>query len=847
MKQPNNPIVLIVGTRPEGIKMMPVYFALKKRGLPVILCSTMQHDQLLTEVFEVFNVQPDIDLSVMRLGQDLFYLTQAILQKTKELFKTIKPSLVVVQGDTTSSMAATLAAFYLHIPVAHIEAGLRTDDITTPFPEEMNRRFVGMIAAYHFTPTALATAHLLKEGIPHHKIICTGNTVVDALRIMQEMLAQGTVQLRHEIVQQITQAKQQNQKLMLLTMHRRESFNGGIIEALHAIKQFLQNNPDVRCLYPFHPNPHVVNAIETVGLSNLPNLHLCEPLAYPDLVSILTHADGVVTDSGGIQEEAVSLGKQVIVLRTVTERIEGCWAGLAHLVGTNAHAITTALHAWHSQTTPSSGTQTIYGDGYAAEKIAHSIAAHHATSSLLPIEKQTPAETFPAFQLQGISMQKLCILGLGYIGLPTAIIAAQAGLDVIGVDIDANRVQKINAGDPVIQEPEIYEKLQLVRTGSHFKATTAIESAEFFIIAVPTPFHEDKTADLAYVMTATEAIATVLKRGDTIILESTVPVGTTQKIADHLHALTGMQCGTDFYVAHCPERVLPGNIFHELVYNARIIGGIDKESAHKATAFYKQFVQGRLYITNATAAEMVKLVENSSRDVQIAFANQVASMAYAVGLDPFEVIELANKHPRVDILKPSCGVGGHCIAVDPWFLVESFPAHTQLLHAARSVNDAKPHQVMTAINYAVAQWQKTNTGTCTVLLLGATYKADVDDLRESPALFIASTLTKQASYTVLVCEPHVNKNKLPAELAPHTVTVAEGLERADIVVYLVGHKRFKAIDTKVLATKKILDFCGALHTPKPETTQQEYLFWPATSTIEAPTSYQSHKLHEDTV
>src|SRR3989338_75848 len=255
------------------------------------------------------------------------------------------------------------------------------------------------------------------------------------------------------------------------------------------------------------------------------------------------------------------------------------------------------------------------------------------------------------------STKKVAVVGLGYIGLPTAIIATQAGLDVIGIDRDADRVRKINNGVAVIQEPEIADKLTEALATNRLKVSTIYEPADFFIIAVPTPFTDDKKADLSYVIAAATSIATVLKPGDTVILESTVPVGTTRMLTDFFAHKTGMKAGLEFFVAHCPERVLPGNIFHELRVNDRIIGGIDRSSTRHVANFYTSFVSGDLYLTSAEAAEMTKLVENSYRDVNIAISHQVASMAYSIGLDPYEVIELANKHPRVKLLNPTCGVG----------------------------------------------------------------------------------------------------------------------------------------------------------------------------------------------
>ena len=426
--------------------------------------------------------------------------------------------------------------------------------------------------------------------------------------------------------------------------------------------------------------------------------------------------------------------------------------------------------------------------------------------------------------------KKVCVVGLGYIGLPTAIVAAQAGLRVVGIDVNEEAVACINRCCPIIQEPEIVQKLKTVLNTEYFYATTMYEPADFFIIAVPTPFTADKKADLSYVFAAATSIAGVLKAGDTIILESTVPVGTTKILGQFLSSKTGLSLGKDFFVAHCPERVLPGNIFHELKVNDRIIGGVDRGSTQHVAEFYKYFVSGDLYLTTAETAEMAKLIENSYRDVNIAFAHQVASMAQVAGIDPYELIDLANKHPRVNILRPTSGVGGHCLAVDPYFLVETFPAQTTLLKEARAVNERRPLEVIAAIEQKVAKWKESHaTKTCRVLLLGATYKADVDDVRESPALQIARTLIKKNEMEVLVCEPNVAKQALGPDVARHAVSLQEGVEAADIIVCLVAHTPFKSLDKKLIAHKKFIDFCGLLHTPHEQSISQEQFFWAACS------------------
>lgn len=425
---------------------------------------------------------------------------------------------------------------------------------------------------------------------------------------------------------------------------------------------------------------------------------------------------------------------------------------------------------------------------------------------------------------------KVCIMGLGYIGLPTAIIAAEHGLNVLGFDIDIQRVERINKCDPVIQEPEIFIKLNNVLTQGNFKASTTLEHADYFIIAVPTPFKEEKKADLSYVWKAATLLAPFIKQGTTIILESTVPVGTTDQLAKFLATKSNLKAGQDFFVAHCPERVLPGKIFFELIENTRVIGGINQESVHQAKLFYKEFVKGHLYLTNTTTAEMVKLVENSSRDTAIAFANQIASMAYSIGLDPFEIIELANKHPRVSILNPSCGVGGHCIAVDPWFLVETFPEQTKLLKAARIINDEKPAQVVSLTRNCINALQKKIDKKPCILALGLTYKPDIDDLRESPALTIVKKLSKYSDIQLLVCEPNIATQQLEQSLDNTAiVSLKDGIEKADIILCLVKHKQFRDLKEEHLSHKKILDFCGLMYESPFSTTTQEQMFWPASS------------------
>jgi len=362
------PIILVIGTRAEAIKLIPLYLTLLQNRLPTLLCATFQHSELLQQVCDLFKVTPDFNLGVMKKNQDLFYLTQIILEKTKEVYLKTNPSIVIVHGDTTTTMASALAAFYLQIPIGHVEAGLRTGNMHSPFPEEMNRKVVGQIASYHFTPTALSTANMFLEGAPRKQVFCTGNTIVDALKMIKKKIENNTVNIDGKIKQIVCTLKAKKKRIVLLTAHRRESFNGGLERIFLSMKEFVSQHEDVTIIFPVHPNPNVAKAIEKTGLAEEKNIELLPPLAYKELIFLLLHADWVATDSGGIQEEAVTLGKRVLVLRDVTERLEGVWEGSEILVGTDKQLILEQMKEMYrgkNKTSPS----TIYGDGKACKRI----------------------------------------------------------------------------------------------------------------------------------------------------------------------------------------------------------------------------------------------------------------------------------------------------------------------------------------------------------------------------------------------------------------------------------------------------------------------------------------------
>ncbi len=366
----SKPIIIVVGTRPAAIKSIPVYFALKNANINVILCATFQHDDILQQVFDIFQVSPDVRLDVMKKDQDLFYVTTAILEKIRDVYKKLDPSLVLVHGDTATAFASALAAFYLKIPIGHLEAGLRTGNIYAPFPEEIYRKYISQIAQYHFAPTSLNVGNLLAEGIDRKNIFCTGNVVVDALFWMQEKIKTQKLIIDTNIIDTVLACKKNKQQLVLLTAHRRESFDGGLVRIFKSIKAFALNHPDVFIFYPVHPNPNVLAAIKQSGLDEISNIVLSKPVPYKELVYLIISSDWIITDSGGIQEEGMSLGKKVLILRDVTERIEGVWEGLGLLVGTNEKLITAGLLALYSMQNSLHKPNNIYGDGKASQRIA---------------------------------------------------------------------------------------------------------------------------------------------------------------------------------------------------------------------------------------------------------------------------------------------------------------------------------------------------------------------------------------------------------------------------------------------------------------------------------------------
>ena len=396
---------------------------------------------------------------------------------------------------------------------------------------------------------------------------------------------------------------------------------------------------------------------------------------------------------------------------------------------------------------------------------------------------------------------KACFMGLGYIGLPTAIIAAKHGVTVTGVDINPKVVEMTNQGRLHIIEPGMEELLQEVIASGALHASTTPEPSETYFMVVPTPFRGNHEPDTSYVEAATRAVLPLLKEGDLYVIESTSPVGTTEAMA-RLIFQERPELEGKIYIAYCPERVLPGNVIYELVHNDRVIGGLNPESTEKAMAFYSQFVQGELHRTNCRTAEMCKLTENSSRDVQIAFANELSLICDKAGINVWELIALANKHPRVNILQPGSGVGGHCIAVDPYFITSDFPMESKIISTAREINNYKSFWCAEKVQNEILRFELEHHRKPTVAMMGLAFKPNIDDLRESPSKYIVTKVMQSNSNAdILIVEPNVAEHPV-FKLTDYR----EAYEQADIVVFLTAHDPFKTLAWR--DDKVILDFCG---------------------------------------
>lgn len=749
---------IIVGTRPEIIKMAPVIRECHKREIPYFIIHSNQHySEEMDSIFfkELALPIPHYNLGV---GSGLHSnQTGNILIKMEPILIDEKPDVVLVQGDTNTVLAGALAASKLDIKVGHIEAGLRSYDRT--MPEETNRIMTDHISEYLFAVGPNQQAILTKEGIASNKIHTVGNTVSDSLFQHLE-ISTNTSTILNDL-------KVEAGKYFLVTAHRAANVDIAVnlLELLELFDR-LHAKYSQPIIWPIHPRTKA--KLKEFNITVPEYLKLLPPIGYLDFIQLQKHAQLILTDSGGIQEEACLLGVPCITLRENTERPESIEVGANVLVGRNATKALAATERWLSDTNITTTWDNPFGDGHVAEKILDIIVADNTEFVELPIVAKN---------------ETLAVIGMGYMGLPISSLLAQAGYSVTGVDLSKEKVDSINRGECPFDEEGMPELVKKVVEQGYLVASMSIPSSETYLVAVPTP-HKNKQCDRSYVFSAVDAIAKVAKNGQTVIVESTISPQTSLEVEKRLEAI-----GLKLDVVHCPERAIPGQTLYELVHNDRIIGASNSNAQQKVKAIYQSFVEGEVFLTDLTTAECVKLVENTSRDVGIAFANELAQVCEELNVNVNEVIHLANRHPRVNVLSPGPGVGGHCIPIDPWFLVENTKAG-EFIRLARKVNDERP---IIVAEKALKQLKSINGKK--VGILGVAYKANVDDCRETPALAILNHL-KQNSVEVKYHDPFV-----PEWECERVSSIDEISADSDLLILVTGHTCYVDIKTK----KPLLD------------------------------------------
>lgn len=722
-------IAILVGTRPEIIKMAPVIRECEHRKLDYFIVHSKQHySEKLDGIFfaELDLPAPKYNLNVGSGGHA--NQTGRILIELEPILVSEQPDVLLVQGDTNTVVAGALAAHKLHIKVGHIEAGLRSFDQT--MPEESNRIIADHVSDYLFAVTDVQVGHLKKEGLPESKIFKVGNTIVDAL-LSNHVQAEKRSQILSEL-------KLRKKGYYLLTCHRAANVDDP--DALNEIIRLIRQIPGDVC-WPIHYRTQKVLKQSRIPLP--PTLTCTEPVGYFDFLNLLSNCTAVITDSGGVQEEACILGVPCVTIRDSTERPETVDVGANVLVHRNAEAMVAALNR------PMTSWTNPFGDGHTAERILDIVTGH---------------DVQPAPRTQ----DTVCVAGLGYMGLPTSLLFANAGVTVTGFDLNENKVNTINGGHCPFEEKGIPELLTAALKTGRFKAQTGPAPADVFVVAVPTP-HENKKCDLSFVLSAVNSLLPVMKDGNLLIIESTIKPKTCEDMV--LPILQSKHLKIE--VAHCPERAIPGNTLYEIVHNDRIIGATSPEAAQRAQRLYSTFTKGAIHKTTLVAAECTKLMENTFRDVNIALANEFSLIADKFRFDISAAIELANKHPRVNILQPGIGVGGHCIAIDPWFLTEDIDG-LNVIRAARELNDEMPKHIAGRIQ------NKIGPSVRRIGILGVSYKPNVDDARETPALEVARLLSGR--YEIRCHDPFVKAWEL--ELFP--LEEVDGW--ADALVVLSNHK-----------------------------------------------------------
>ncbi|GHE89535.1 non-hydrolyzing UDP-N-acetylglucosamine 2-epimerase [Thalassotalea profundi] len=735
-------IGIVVGTRPEIIKMAPVIRECQNRGIPYFIIHSNQHySEEMDSIFfkELELPSPHYNLGV---GSGLHSnQTGNILIKMEPILVDEKPDVVLVQGDTNTVLAGALAASKLGIKVGHIEAGLRSYDRT--MPEETNRIMTDHISDYLFAVGPNQQMILQKEGIDQNKIHTVGNTVSDSLFQHLEISALKSTILNDL---QLTAGD-----YFLVTAHRASNvdISSNLMELLHLLDEMHANYTGT-IVWPIHPRTQ--SKLKEFNITLPDYLQLIPPVGYLDFIQLQKHAKLILTDSGGIQEEACLLGVPSLTLRENTERPEAVEVGASELVGRNAEKAVKAAKQWLSREDYS--WDNPFGDGHVAKYILDIIT----NTRNIEEEEKIVARN-----------ETLAVIGMGYMGLPISSLIAQAGYSVTGVDLNQDKVDSINRGECPFDEVGMPELIKKVVSQGFLTASTEIPSSDTYLVAVPTP-HKNNSCDRSYVFSAVDAIAKVAKDGQTVIVESTISPQTSMAVEQRF-----AEKGIKIDVVHCPERAIPGHTLHELVNNDRIIGASSEKAQQKVKRIYQSFVKGEVFLTDLTTAECIKLVENTSRDVGIAFANELAEICSELKVDVYEVIRLANRHPRVNVLTPGPGVGGHCIPIDPWFLVEKTKAG-EFVRLARKINDQRP---IIVADQAVALLKQS--GGNKIGILGVAYKANVDDCRETPADAILAHFQK-LGIEVKYHDPFVSSWD-----CPRAESLAEMEQWADVVILVTDH------------------------------------------------------------
>ena len=742
-------IGIIVGTRPEIIKMAPVIRECEKKNIPFFIIHSNQHySKEMDSIFfeEQHLPAPHYNLGV---GSGLHSnQTGNILIKMEPILLEEKPDVVLVQGDTNTVLAGALAASKLNIKVGHIEAGLRSYDRT--MPEETNRIMTDHISEYLFAVGPNQENILKSEGIPTTKIHTVGNTVSDSLFQHLEISAKTS-----KILSELNLVAGE---YFLVTAHRASNvdISSNLMELLHLFDEMHKNYTGT-IVWPIHPRTQ--SKLKEFNIELPSYLQLIAPVGYLDFIQLQKHAKLILTDSGGIQEEACLLGVPSLTLRENTERPEAVEVGASELVGRDAVKAVKAAKKWLSRDDYS--WKNPFGDGHVAEYIIDVIVKDLT---------QTDTSTIIA------KNETIAVIGMGYMGLPISSLIAQAGYSVTGVDLSQDKVDSINRGECPFDEIGMPELIKKVVSQGFLKASITIPSSDTYLIAVPTP-HKDSRCDRSYVFAAADAIAKVAKDGQIVIIESTISPQTSLAVAQRF-----ADAGINVEVVHCPERAIPGETLNELVNNDRIIGASSKVAQQKVKDIYQSFVNGEVFLTDLTTAECIKLVENTSRDVGIAFANELAEVCEELDVDVHEVIRLANRHPRVNVLSPGPGVGGHCIPIDPWFLVENTKAG-EFIRLARKINDERPNIVAAQALELLKSVNGQKIG-----ILGVAYKANVDDCRETPADAILAYFNK-AGIEVSYHDPFV-----PSWDCNNISSLEEIDAWADVLILVTDHSCYKGIE-----------------------------------------------------